>query len=366
MYTRYLLISLIQIKSVFLQQFHSPNAFTLYNLESTCGDGGKQSLHLNNPGVFVFNSTVNSSKFSCHLELHLHSKALGFSVFLESLSLASFMNSDCSRDYLQFGRDRLFITTHLSDKYCEQVEHTEEVRDPETGALLHYDFKGMPYERREYVETRDNEMDVWINLERSRSPQDLKQIKLVVVPFRKSCNLEDEKYYRRCPGTGRCFKKEYYCSGMVKCEVLSDLQLRGSCLKDSEGSDFLYLPIIIIATVGIIVATVSIGFAVKLMIKHFTTDNGVHNIESSQSTSRTCSPHIIPSSASPGTALLTPEREQRRPDIQEVPLSAVTIKHSAPPSYDEVFGHISKDEPPQYQDVVHEDSQDTSSDILQT
>ena len=31
---------------------------------------------------------------------------------------------------------------------------------------------------------------------------------------------------------------------------------------------------------------------------------------------RTCSPHIIPSSASPGTALLTPEREQRRPDIQ--------------------------------------------------
>ena len=72
---------------------------------------------------------------------------------------------------------------------------------------------------------------------------------------------------------------------MVKCEVLSDLQLRGSCLKDSDGSDFLYLPIIIIATVGIIVATVSIGFAVKVVIKHFT-DNGVHNIESSQSTSR--------------------------------------------------------------------------------
>ena len=76
--------------------------------------------------------------------------------------------------------------------------------------------QGMPYERREYVETRDNEMDVWINLERSRSPADVKQIKLVVVPFRKSCNLEDEKYYRRCPGTGRCFKKEYYCSGENK------------------------------------------------------------------------------------------------------------------------------------------------------
>ena len=72
---------------------------------------------------------------------------------------------------------------------------------------------------------------------------------------------------------------------MVKCTVLSDLERRGSCMKDSDGSDFLYLPIIIIATVGIIVATVSIGFAVKLLIKHFN-DNGVHNIESSQTTSR--------------------------------------------------------------------------------
>ena len=44
---------------------------------------------------------------------------------------------------------------------------------------------------------------------------------------------------------------------------------------------------------------------------------------------------------------------------QEVPLSNVTIKHSAPPSYDEVFGHISKDEPPQYQDVVPEETNDT-------
>ena len=53
--------------------------------------------------------------------------------------------------------------------------------------------------------------------------------------------------------------------------------------------------------------------------------------------------------------------------FQEVPLSAVTIKHSAPPSYDEVFGHISSDEPPQYQDLVHEDTSEaaSSSDVLQ-
>ena len=132
------------------------------------------------------------------------------------------------------------------------------MRSPDTGELQRYDFQSTPYEVREYVETRDNEMDVWVNLARSHGATEVKQIRMVVVPFRcayniiislflscimhqcildedkkyilckkilsvplqtkiasvrKSCNLEDEKYYRRCPGTGRCFKREYYCSG---------------------------------------------------------------------------------------------------------------------------------------------------------
>ena len=58
------------------------------------------------------------------------------------------------------------------------------------------------------------------------------------------------------------------------------------------------------------------------------------------------------SSSSPGTALLTPERDQRRPDSQEIPLSLTTVKNTAPPSYEEVFGQICKDEPPLYQDIA--------------
>ena len=64
--------------------------------ENTCGHGEKQSLHLNNPAIFIFNSTVNS-KFPCHLELHLHSQSLGFSVFIETLKIGRFLNSDCSQ-----------------------------------------------------------------------------------------------------------------------------------------------------------------------------------------------------------------------------------------------------------------------------
>ena len=297
-----LLFSIVHIKSVYL--FQSPKSFTLYNLEQTCGDGDKESLHLNQPTVFIFNSTVNKTKFPCHLELHLHSLSLGFSVFIETLKLDRNFNSDCSKDSLQFGRDKLFITTHTSEKYCEYIEHSTEVRNSETDELIDYDFKNVSYERREYIETSDNEMDVWINLEKSRGNQ-VKEIKLVVVPFRKSCNHEDEKYYRRCPGSGRCFKREYYCSGtlsilewtcffyinylqisgMIKCQVLSKADLKGSCIKEADSSDFFYLPIIIIVTVVIIIATVIIGFAVKMLIKHFN-DNGIHNIESIQSTSR--------------------------------------------------------------------------------
>jgi len=39
--------------------------------------------------------------------------------------------------------------------------------------LLDYDFKNVSYETREYIEKNDNEMDVWINLERSRNQQEL-------------------------------------------------------------------------------------------------------------------------------------------------------------------------------------------------
>jgi len=346
-----ILYGILHLQTV--SSFLSSSPHTLYNLEKTCGDGDKQSLHLNKPAIFVFNSTVRK-KFSCHLELHLHSQSLGFSVFVETLKLQTVFNSDCSKDYIQFGRDKFFITTYTSDKYCERIEETEDIRSEE-GDLLKYDFKGVTYERREYVEDTDNEMDVWINLSNMKDPSlndNVKEIKLVVLPFRKKCSSDDERNYRRCPGTGRCFKREYFCKEMVKCAVLSDIEQRGTCLKDNDGSDFFYLPIIIIVTVVIIIATVIIGFAVKTLAKHIH-DNGVHHLDDSSRSSRTCSPHVTSTTASPGTALLTPEREQRRPDSQEIPMSLVAAKNTAPPSYEEVFGQICKDEPPLYKDIVN-------------
>ena len=176
---------------------------TSYTLEQTCGqDGSKQSLYLNSQAaVFTFNST-NRKKLDCHLELHLHSKALGFSVFIETLKIER--SSGCSRDFLQFGRDKFVITTHLSDRYCDTIEHSANITD-ENGALVGYDFKDTSYPRREYIEKKDVEMDIWLELQPAQNNQN-KEVKLVVAPFRKSCDKEDEEYYKLCPGTSRCFR----------------------------------------------------------------------------------------------------------------------------------------------------------------
>ena len=71
--------------------------------------------------VFSFNSSLlapgpgpgPSQEFRCHLELYLPSSSYGFSVFIEEMSLTGSSLSGCSNDYVQFGRDILFVTTHL-------------------------------------------------------------------------------------------------------------------------------------------------------------------------------------------------------------------------------------------------------------
>ena len=53
------------------------------------------------------------------------------------------------------------------------------------------------------------------------------------------------------------------------------------------------------------------------------------------------------------TSLLTPERDQRRPTSQEIPLESHPLEFPThPPSYDEVVGIGYKDDPPKYSEVT--------------
>ena len=46
----------------------------------------------------------------------------GFFVYFDTMSLAEEQEGDCEDDYVQFGRDILFITSHRSNKFCGQIE----------------------------------------------------------------------------------------------------------------------------------------------------------------------------------------------------------------------------------------------------
>ena len=104
--------------------------FTFFRLDKICNaNGSKTRINVKQEvvSVFTFNSSLVSGspgvqEFKCHLELYLPSSSYGFSVFIEEMSLSGSGLSGCNEDYVQFGRDILFVTTHLRYRsICRQV-----------------------------------------------------------------------------------------------------------------------------------------------------------------------------------------------------------------------------------------------------
>ena len=170
----------------------------------------------NEVNIFSFNSSsFPSTSLHCHLELSVPSSSYGFSVMIEEMSLSGSSTSlGCADDYLQFGRDILFVTTHLSRKYCGMVEppvaHTE-------NGIKSFQFPFTPLSRRIYNEEDDREMDVWIVIENmSREDRMNKSFTLVVTPFKKYCGSRDA-LYRQCQDSTRCIRRELFCDGRINC-----------------------------------------------------------------------------------------------------------------------------------------------------
>ena len=165
--------------------------------------------------VFTFNSSFAlGNSFKCHLELYLPSSSYGFSVFIEEMTLSGSTMSGCSEDYLQFGRDILFVTTHLSRKYCGDVELP--VPRSKNG-VVRFEFPFTPLARRIYNEEEDKEMDIWININtRDLEENQHKTLTLVVTPFKMSCATRDS-LYQQCRFSTKCVRRELFCDGRVNC-----------------------------------------------------------------------------------------------------------------------------------------------------
>ena len=189
-----------------------------FRLDRVCsGNGSKTRLNVKHEvvSVFTFNSSLSTGNFfKCHLELYLPSSSYGFSVFIEEMSLSGSSLSGCGEDYLQFGRDILFVTTHLSKKYCGEVELP--VPRSKNG-LVRFEFPYTPLARRIYNEEEDREMDIWININTRNLDENLhKTLTLVVTPFKKSCATRDS-LYQQCRFSTKCVRRELFCDGRINC-----------------------------------------------------------------------------------------------------------------------------------------------------
>ena len=127
------------------------------------------------------------------------------------------MMSGCHTDFVQFGRDILFVTTHLSHKFCGLVKLPV---PEEVNGVTKFKFPGS-MKTRTYIEDSDREMDIWININSADKDKE-KTLSLVVTPVKKNCKGKDRNY-KQCGYRDSCVRKELFCDGRVNCATSDNM-----------------------------------------------------------------------------------------------------------------------------------------------
>jgi len=334
------------------------------NLEDFCyRDGVKKEVGFrsNVPHRYVFNTTLTST-FQCHLELELKTTHLGsgFSVFIESMHLET--NEDCTKDWLQFGRDVLFITTKKSKKFCQKIPPLTPKFKQNS---LHDGFEPDPYPGSRFYKEMGNEMDVWIQIQ----PGYQKELVLVITPHI-SCTKNNRKF-RACPNSSECVAKHLFCDGRVNCITNSldeDSRFCPSIVPGGIGSSGLGLPLVLIISVATILFFIFIFFLVKECISRLrrtTMNNSAANgggerfgglgMQQGDHGMQQGDHGMLP--LGPDQSLLEPPQRGRVRGGGVVGLEerlAINREESgipaSPPPYSEVTGI--PDEPPKYDDII--------------
>ena len=126
---------------------------------------------------------------------------------------------ECEEDYVQFGRDILFITSYRSRKFCGVIDGTFPMRNKtakiEPSALV------TPMKKRIYSESSDQEMDIWVKMNVPSSVSSQKTLSFVVTPFKKTCSSSDSSY-QKCGKTRKCVRAQLFCDGTVNCALPTD------------------------------------------------------------------------------------------------------------------------------------------------
>jgi len=318
-----------------------------FNLARLCGPANtKQSLYLHNQAhQFTFNAT-NKELIKCHLELHLHSDIFGFSVFIQEMKLED--SKDCSRDFLQFGRDFIVFTSHKSDKKCGVIPPLDL-----SGEQLGED-RVAELSMREYIETTDKEMDLWLSIHPPATRAPNKELSLVVTPFKKQCSSGDG-YYKRCPGSEKCIKRELFCDGFVNCDGDPKDEQEEYCLVNSSITNdnaFLSIPIIILIVIFVLLGIMFMIFMLRFLC--------IAMKNARRTSLNTSGPGLEAErralASGPGDLRLSGlGRTEVAPSAPASPTEVSSGLPLQPPSYSEVVGSGEyKDDPPKYSEVPEE------------
>ncbi len=172
-------------------------------------------LNANRPAIFYLESELDPDmEFLCHLELEAPSVEFGFHVYIAEMNLlGSEQDGNCRRDFVQFGRDDYFITTHRSNPYCGQRRPLNVTGGHARDVFGAYDKQHL----RLYVENRDYEMDFWLKLSGDRPSDFRRNLTVVVTVFKKFCDQRGDRLYARCKNSNVCVKRDLFCDGFVNC-----------------------------------------------------------------------------------------------------------------------------------------------------
>ena len=183
----------------------SNNVYIEHKLENLCRDNNRKvSVNLGKqPAALLFNNTIN---LQCYLKLRTP-QDFGFFVFFDTVRLET--ASNCSRDFVQFGKDFFFVSSIKSQKFCENFESRDATENSEESSEDENDF-----DSRIFTELGTNEMDVWIKILAGTS---LKQLRMIVTPLMTECDRHN-LWWTRCSSGSGCVRRDVVCDGVINCD----------------------------------------------------------------------------------------------------------------------------------------------------
>ena len=146
--------------------------------------------------IFIYNETqkrnpLYNTDFMCHYELETVAQ-FGFHVYIDEMYLSDESNipQEPCKDFIQFARDRVFVTTFRSPKYCGHISK---------GVTKHLPNGSTAYtggqRSRMYVEERDSEMDLFIYMSKRQLTTRPRYLRLTVTVIKENC-ASNNLFYR--------------------------------------------------------------------------------------------------------------------------------------------------------------------------